>query len=157
MYTSEAFKCLSVPVLDILGEFNIHHNRCTAGKAYRKQGAVRADWVWVRRQPKSKPEKRCSQLDGMIPARLNCLLKVRDKQRGMVHRLAHVSLLTYKGSTKPHGEEGMLQVRVRAGRADHVVRIADIEGIAHLIPLESQKVWLVNNRIDLNTWNDLFA
>ena len=32
-----------------------------------------------------------------------------------------------------------------------VVRIGQIEGIAHLIPLEPNKSWLVNNRIDLET------
>jgi len=38
-------------------------------------------------------------------------------------------------------------------RGFHVIRIADIEGMAHLIPLEKNRVWLVNNRIDFNTWN----
>jgi len=41
-------------------------------------------------------------------------------------------------------------------RAVHFIRISDMEGMAHLIPLEKDKVWLVNNRIDFNTWNVLY-
>jgi len=40
-------------------------------------------------------------------------------------------------------------------RGVHFIRISDMEGIMHLIPLEKDKVWLVNNRIDFNTWNEL--
>ena len=39
----------------------------------------------------------------------------------------------------------------------HIIRVKDIEGLAHLIPLEAVRVWLVNNRIDLTTWNELYA
>ena len=39
----------------------------------------------------------------------------------------------------------------------HIIRVKDIEGLAHLIPLEVGRVWLVNNRIDLTTWNELYA
>ena len=40
--------------------------------------------------------------------------------------------------------------------SNHVVRIADIEGMAHLIPWEPGVRWLVNNRIDLQTWDDMY-
>jgi len=46
---------------------------------------------------------------------------------------------------------------VQGGKRTHMVRIADIEGMAHVIPLEKGKLWLVNNRIDLITWNELYA
>jgi len=37
-----------------------------------------------------------------------------------------------------------------------VVRIGQIEGMAHLILLEPNESWLVNNRIDLETWNTMY-
>ena len=52
----------------------------------------------------------------------------------------------------------MIQVEQRKkGKGLHMIRIADIEGIAHLLEMEADKVWLVNNRIDLTTWNELYA
>ena len=47
--------------------------------------------------------------------------------------------------------------RCEEGKRTHVVRIADIAGMAHVIPLKKRKLWLVNTRIDLITWNDLYA
>ena len=38
----------------------------------------------------------------------------------------------------------------------HSMRISDIEGMAHLIMLEKGKIWLVNNWIDFNMWNELY-
>jgi len=47
----------------------------------------------------------------------------------------------------------MVHVRLPTLADDVVVGIAKIEGIAHLIPMEPRESWLVNNRIDLETWN----
>jgi len=41
-------------------------------------------------------------------------------------------------------------------RGIHFIKISDMDGTRHLIPLKIDKVWLVNNRIDLNTWNELY-
>jgi len=41
--------------------------------------------------------------------------------------------------------------RREEGKDMYVVCIGDIEGIAHFIPLEEGRLWLVNNRIDLST------
>lgn len=43
------------------------------------------------------------------------------------------------------------------GKGLHIIRIADIKCMAHLLELEADKVWLVNNRIDFTTWNELYA
>jgi len=52
----------------------------------------------------------------------------------------------------------MIRVEQREdGNSMHVIRIRDIEGMAHLTPLETGKIWLVNNRIDFSTWNELYA
>jgi len=37
----------------------------------------------------------------------------------------------------------------------HVIRVADIEGIAHLVIVNPEELYLVNNRIDVYMWNDI--
>jgi len=39
---------------------------------------------------------------------------------------------------------------------NHIVGVADIEGIAHLLPVNPEKLYLVNNPIDVHTWNDIY-
>jgi len=63
-----------------------------------------------------------------------------------------------RGPAKPGGEDGMIQIERREeGKWTHMVRIAEIEVMAHVIPLEEGKLWLLNIRIDLITWNELYA
>ena len=33
--------------------------------------------------------------------------------------------------------------------------MAEIKQIAHLIPLELEESWLINNRMDFETWNTM--
>ena len=73
-----------------------------------------------------------------------------------MYRLAHVSLLQCIGGTAVHSVEGILRVGWPAKEENEVVRIAQIEGMAHLISLEAGESWLVNNRIDLETWNTIY-
>ncbi|KAF8459684.1 hypothetical protein BDZ91DRAFT_785668 [Kalaharituber pfeilii] len=55
------------------------------------------------------------------------------------------------------GEEGIVRVENRGeDKSDRVVNVSDIEGIAHLIELEPGRCWIVNSRIDLTTWNQLY-
>ena len=52
----------------------------------------------------------------------------------------------------------MARVEKKADRyAMHIFRIGDIEGMAHVIPLEPERLWLVNHRMDFSTWNELYA
>ena len=52
----------------------------------------------------------------------------------------------------------MVRVEKRVdGFGIHIIRIGDIEGIAHVIALDPERLWLVNNSIDFNTWNELCA
>ena len=44
---------------------------------------------------------------------------------------------------------------VRTPTTNHVIKISDIEGRAHLIPVEPDKIYLVNNSIYQHTWNDI--
>ena len=51
----------------------------------------------------------------------------------------------------------MIRVESRGeGEGFHIIHIGDMEGMAHLIPIGTG-VWLVNNRIDFSTWNELYA
>ena len=46
-------------------------------------------------------------------------------------------------------------VRVGTSNKNLVMCIADIEGMAYLVPIEPDKLYLLNNRIDINTLNDI--
>jgi len=54
------------------------------------------------------------------------------------------------------GAEGMLSVGWGTREESVVVSIAKIEDMAQLIPLDPGETWLVNNRIDLETWDSLY-
>jgi len=73
-----------------------------------------------------------------------------------VYRLANVSLLQCISGNAVQGAEGMLRVGCSTREESMVVPIAKVEGMAHLIPLELGKSWLVNNRIDLETCDALY-
>ena len=128
-----AYQCLEIPVARFSGEgFDFHHARCT-GSMFRA-GQKRSDWVWIRKHPGSDTAQPGS-LNGRILGRLNALFKLKGIE-GKVYRLAHVSLLHCIGGTAVHGVEGMLRVGWPTKEENEVIRIAQIEGMAHLIPLE---------------------
>ena len=67
-----------------------------------------------------------------------------------------MTMLQCVGGTSLQGAEGMLRVGWPTRNNSVVVKIAQIEGMAHLIPLEPGTSWLGNNRIDLETWNTMY-
>jgi len=146
---------LSVAVPHFQGEgVQTHNVWWTAGQAFRKMGKPRNDWVWVRCRGRSKAAN--GELDGRIVGKLGGLFSVWDHVN-KVHEVALVSLLSVRGSRKPRGDEGMVRMECRnTGKELRIVQIGDIEGMAHLIGVKRDRVWLVNNRIDLNTWNELY-
>ncbi|RPB21015.1 hypothetical protein L211DRAFT_851758 [Terfezia boudieri ATCC MYA-4762] len=144
-----AYRELQIPVPKFSGEgFIVHSARCTV---FREQ--ERYNWIWVRRQRTS--DEASGTLNGRIPGRINALLKVISRE-GMVYRLAHVDLLQCIGGDAVQGSEGMVRVGWPLNGGGIIVKISQIEGIAHLIPLELGESWLVNNRIDLETWNMVY-
>ena len=149
----EAFNTLQVAVPTFNDDgYNLHCMRCTGPHLFRKQDK-RSDWVFIRRRKAARGTKVTGGLDGKIPAKLNALFKLRDINANRSYRLAHISLLTVVGSPTPDGPEGM--VRVGTPLKNHVVRIGDIEGMAHLITINPDNLYLVNNRIDVHTWNEI--
>ena len=68
-----------------------------------------------------------------MPARLNALYKIREM--GRIYRLAHVKMLQCVGGTSLQGAEGMLCVGWPTRNDSVLLKIAQIEGRADLIPL----------------------
>ena len=148
----EAFHTLVVPVLYFDHDGHIIHKvRCIGPDLFRKKEQLH-DWIFVRRRG-SSPNKIPGSLDGRVPAQLNPLFKLREPTADNTYRLADISLLKIIGSQTPDGPEGMSLMGCPI--TNHVIRITDIEGMAHLIAIEPDQLWLVNNRIDQQTWNDI--
>ena len=147
-----AYNTLQIPVLTFDDNGHIWHKcRCTGPEPFRQKDP-RHDWVFVWRQPSSR-DKTPGSLDGRVPAQLNSVFQLTDSVNNTSYYLAHISLLKVVGSQIPDGPEGM--PRVGIPMRNYVIPIADIEGIAHLIPIETDRLYLVNNRIDQHTWNDI--
>jgi hypothetical protein len=147
------YRSLQIPVPRFSGlGFLVHHARCTGVGEFR--GGKRNDWIWVRRHEESDRMQQ-GTLNGRRPAKLNALFKLKSED-GTIYRLAHVTMLRCIGGTALQGVEGMLRVGFPPMAEGMVVPIAKIEGMAHLIPLEPGESWLVNNRVDLETWNTIY-
>ena len=86
-----------------------------------------------------------------ILARLNCIFKMHITHSDLIYRLAHATLTTIVGGRRVKNDEGMLKVPMTDPPKNVVVRVADVVGMAHLIPLKPDQVWYINNRIDLHT------
>ena len=143
-------------------ENTVHHARCVHN--FRNKGS-RNDWVWVN----VADETEFGALRGRLPGRLKGLVKIRDTKSGYSHRLALVQLLSPgpgKGSVDPN--HGLVKVYRKLGKIGSdiwLVTISSIQGIAHIVPLDADranggdseaKTWLVNSRIDLETFNEIY-
>ena len=98
-----------------------------------------------------------SALRGRLPAKLLALFKIRDyTQQDAVYRLAGVQLMNVVNSGRPSDVHGLVTVYLRDdARELTIVDIGTILGLAHLI-LETDRRWLVNSRIDLRTFNEIY-
>jgi hypothetical protein len=158
MMPVEQFNQLQIPVLAFqeADVYDSHHAR-TTGKRQFRNGASRKDWVWVAVGTTND----YGALRGNLPGKLRGLFKVRNTVTGAkVYRLAVVELLragTNGGRiTDTHGLVRVSSRRRTSGRDEFwVVDITTITGLAHLIP-DGDEQWLVNSRIDLRTFNDVY-
>ena len=151
-YNVKAFTSLRMPVPSFDGNrYILHHLRCTGARSFRGS-APRCDWIQVRRRAKSDKTVEGS-LNGKLPARLNAPFTLRSPH--ILNYLAHITLLRCVRSPTPDGSEGMVRIFLPKHEANHVLPVTNIEGIAHLIPIERNGPWLVNNRIDFHTWNNI--
>ena len=155
----EQFGQLEIPVhaFQEIDVYEMHHARTTGERSFRN-GASRNDWVWVA----VGTTKEYGVLRGQLPGKLRGLFKVRNKVADgeSVHRLAAVQLLQVQTNSGHIGDShGLVKVSTRRQTSEKdgfwIVDITTISGMAHLIP-EGEGQWLVNNRIDLRTFNEIY-
>ena len=98
-----------------------------------------------------------SALRGRLPAKLLALVKIWNPTcDGTVRPLARVQMLSPVNSGRVSDVHGLVTVQQREdAREFTIVDIGTILGLAHLIP-EADRLWLVNNRIDLRTFNEIY-
>ena len=95
-------------------------------------------------------------LRGCLPAKLLALFKIRNTHQDTVCRLAGVQLMGVVNSGRPSDVHGLVAVHLRDdSRELTIVDIGTSLGLAHLIP-ETDRRWLVNSRIDLRTFNEIY-
>ena len=97
-------------------------------------------------------------LRGCLPARLIALFKIPSgyMQPDTVYRLARVQFMSLVDSGRPSDVHGLVTVQLRdVTRELTIVDIGTIIGLVHLIP-ETEWRWLVNRRIDLHTFNEIY-
>ena len=93
---------------------------------------------------------------GRAVARLVGLFKIRKVQREVVSWLALVQVLDLVNSGRFHGASGHIRVcRRRNGWDMRIIDIGVVIGQAHVFPYGDGQ-WLVNHRIDLRTFNDIY-
>jgi hypothetical protein len=145
---------LEIPVLAFQENdvYDIHRARSTGTSLFRNQ-ASRNDWVWVQ----TGGEEMYGALRGRLPGKLIALLKLRDyRDAGRVYRLACIQMLNALNSGRPSEFHDLVTVQLRPdARKFTIVEIGTILGLAHLIP-EGDQRWLVNSRIDLRTFNEIY-
>ena len=141
-----------VPAFQETEVYDIHCARCTGNRLFRNQGS-RNDWVWVQ----AGGEGMYGALRGRLPAKLMALYKIRDYiSEGGVRRLASIQMLSAVNAGRPSDLHGLVTVQQREeAREFTIVDIGTILGLAHLIP-EADRGWLVNSRIDLRTFNEIY-
>jgi len=96
-------------------------------------------------------------LRGRLPAKLVALFKIRDyRSNDTVRRVAGVQMLTPVNSGRLSNQHGLVTVQMREdARGFTIVDIETILGLVHLIQ-EEDRCWLINSRIDLRTFNEVY-
>jgi len=145
---------LEVPVLTFqeVDVYEIYRARSTGTLHFRNQGS-RNDWVWV----KAGTEEMYGALRGHLLAKLVALLKIWDlRSEDTVRRVAGVQLLTPVNSGRLSDLHDLVTVQMREDmRGFTIVHIGTILILTHLIPEEDRR-WLVNSRMDLRTFNEVY-
>ena len=89
-------------------------------------------------------------------ARLVGLFKIRNVRMEVVSQLGFVRVLDPVNGGRFHGASGHIRVcRRRNGRDMRIIDIGVVVGQAYLVAYGDGQ-WLVNHRIDLRTFNDIY-
>ena len=132
---------------------DIHCARCTGAIHFGNQGSG-TDWVWVQ----AGSEEMYGALRGRLPAKLVVLFKIRDYTcENAVRQVAAVRMLSAVNLAFLSDIHGLVTVQMREdAREITIVDVGIIHGLVHLIP-EGERRWLVNSRIDLRTFNEVYS
>jgi len=146
---------LEIPVLAFQesGVYDIHRARCTGARLFRNQTS-RNDCLWIQ----AGGENMYGALRGRPAERLIALFKIQSgyMQQDTVYRLAGVQFMSLVDSGRPSDVHSLVTVQLRdVTREITIVDIGAIMGLAYLIP-ETERRWLVNSRIDLRTFNEIY-
>ena len=145
---------LEVPVLAFqeTDVYDIHRERCIGAPDFRNQGSQN-DWVWVQAGDKEM----YGVLRGHLPAKLLAVFKIRNPTcNGRVRRLACIEMLSTVNSGSASDIHALVTVQQRKDAREFTIfDVGTILGLAHLIP-EADRRWLVNNAIDLRTFNEIY-
>ena len=96
------------------------------------------------------------EVRGRAVARLVGHFKIRNVPTEVVSRLAFVQVLDLVNGGRFNGPSGHIRLcRRRNGRDRRIIDIGVLVGQAHLVPYRDGQ-WLVNHRIDLRTFNDIY-
>jgi len=152
--TVELLTELEIPVLAFqeADVYEIHRARSTGDLHFRNQGSHN-DWVWVQ----AGTEEMYGALRGRLLAKLVALLKITDyRSDDSVRRFAAVQMLTPLNSGRLSDQHGLVTVQMREDAGGFtIVDIGTMLGLPHLIQEEDRR-WLINSRIDLRTFNEVY-
>jgi len=145
---------LEIPVL-AFQKADVYENdraRSTGDLHFRNQ-CSRNDWVWVQ----AGMEEMYGALRGRLPGTLVALLKIRDyRSDDTVRRVPGVQMLSPVNSGRLSDQHGLVTVQMREdARGFTIVDIGTILGLAHVIQ-EEDRLCLINSRIDLRTFNEVY-
>ena len=154
MLPIELMTQLEIPVVAFQESdvYDIHRARCT-GSGLLRNHASRNDCVEIQ----TGDDQTYGALRGRLPARLVALFKIRHHtNHDTVHRLAAVQYMSVVNHGCPSDVHGLVTVQLSDTAQEFtIIDIGTILGLAHLIP-ETDRRWLVNNRIDLRTFNEIY-
>ena len=131
--------------------YKIHRARSTSALHFRNTGS-RNESVWVQAAMEMH-----GALRGRLLAKLVALLKMPGyTSNDTVCRIAGVQMLTPVNSGRLSDLHGLVKVHMREDiQGFTLVDIGTILGLAYLIPEEDRR-WLVNSRIDLRIFNEVY-
>src|SRR5437588_1309554 len=143
---------IPVPVFQDPDSFINHNLRCTSSESFRG-AAARNDPVWVN----VGEDIKTGDLGGRILGFLRGLLKLRGD--ATLLRIAIVEILWPMNGGIADPCDTLVRVQRKVYKTATgglwVTNIRSILRMAHLVPY-GENQWLVNNRVDLKTWNDVY-
>jgi hypothetical protein len=148
----ELYRKLRIPRESLDGELETQDAYATGPKAH--YGRTRADWVWY--MPDARNSEAYGVLKGHLPAKCLAFLKIRWQSH--VYRLVYVRRATPTNNTsRASSLHDLPSVAYCESTEPEINGVKSLRGRACLVRYSpSSKEWLINNRIDLITFNMIY-